>query len=266
MRRREGKRRKNCSRRRKAGQSCKKRCLGTYRRSVFTVDLKDLTRQWNEADKAFFLFKYFRKSKVRRQLQPHTDGKVPSDIRNDDLLAQIKALANGADEKSTEETVREILDERFANNILHPPPVASSQSLRAAWGQVELLLPKMQQLTGHPFLLTGTHWLDDVLEVISRWKANIGRANTWMNWKSVSSQAGIIGLVSVVDAVENQSLNGSEIQQASEVSYDRWWIDRVVTEDAVLRSFIAEQHEEMMKHLRSLSGKLLGRLPAGARR
>jgi hypothetical protein len=271
-----------------------------------------LTRQWNEADKAFFLFKYFRKSKVRRQLQPHTDGKVPSDIRNDlfllsqievlqteasgleslkplfgerwigietetsevknwialadDLLAQIKALANGADEKSTEETVREILDERFANNILHPPPVASSQSLRAAWGQVELLLPKMQQLTGHPFLLTGTHWLDDVLEVISRWKANIGRANTWMNWKSVSSQAGIIGLVSVVDAVENQSLNGSEIQAASEVSYDRWWIDRVVTEDAVLRSFIAEQHEEMMKHLRSLSGKLLGRLPAGARR
>ena len=68
-----------------------------------------------------------------------------------------------------------------------------------------------------------------------------------MNWKSVSSQAGIIGLVSVVDAVQNRSLNWSEIQPASEVSYDRWWIDRVVTEDAVLRSFIAEQHEEMIR-------------------
>jgi hypothetical protein len=226
-------------------------------------------------------------------LQPHTDGKVPSDIRNDlfllsqievlqteasglesleplfgerwigietetsevknwiiladDLLAQIKAMANGADEKSTEDTVRGILDEQFANNIVNPPLVVSSQSLQAAWGQVEVLLPKMQQLTGHPFLLTGTNWLDEVLAVISRWKGNIGRANTWMNWNSVSSQAGIIGLVSVVGAVENQSLNWSEIQPASEVSYHRWWIDRVVTEDAVLCSFIAEQHEEMIR-------------------
>jgi hypothetical protein len=31
-----------------------------------------------------------------------------------------------------------------------------------------------------------------------------------------------------------------EIQRASETSYDRWWIDRVVTEDAVLCSFVAE--------------------------
>jgi hypothetical protein len=279
-----------------------KRCSGSYRPSVFTVDLKDITRQWNEADKAFFLFKYFRKSKVRRQLQPHTDGKVPGDIRNDlfllsqidvlqreaagleslkplfgegwigietetsdvknwisladDLLTQIKALANGADEKSTEDRVRGILDERFANNIVHPPLVVSSQSLREAWSQVEMLLPKIQQLTGHPFLLTGTHWLDEVLAVISRWKGNIWRANTWVNWKSVSSQAGIIGLVSVVDAVENQSLNWSEIQQASEISYDRWWIDRVVTEDAVLRSFIAEQHEEMIRRFQELDAQV----------
>ena len=124
-------------------------------------------------------------------------------------------MANGADEKSTEETVRGILDERFASNIVYPPSVLSSQSLQAAWGQVEGLLPKLQKLTGHSFLLTGTNWLDEVLAVISKWKANIGRANTWMNWNSVSSQAGVIGLVAVVDAVEKQSLNCSEIQQAS---------------------------------------------------
>jgi hypothetical protein len=115
-----------------------------------------------------------------------------------------------------------------------------------------MLLPKMQQLTGHLFLLTGTRWLDEVLAVISRWKANIGRANTWMNWNSVSSQARMIGLVSVIGAVEDQSLNWSEIQEASEVSYDRWWIDRVVTEDAVLCSFIAEQHEEMIRRFQEL--------------
>jgi hypothetical protein len=141
-----------------------KRCSVDYRPSVFTVDLKDLARQWNEANKALFPFKYFRKSKVRRQLQPHTDGKVPSDIRNDlfllsqidglqreasgleslqplfgegwigietetsevkhwisladDLLTQIKATANGADEKLTEGTVRRFLDERFAKTSL----------------------------------------------------------------------------------------------------------------------------------------------------
>ena len=87
-------------------------------------------------------------------------------------------------------------------------------------------------------------------------KANIGRANTWMNWNSVSSQAEIIGLVSVVGAVENQSLNWSEIQPASEVSYDRWWIDRVVTEDAVLCSFIAEQHEEMIRRFQELDAQV----------
>ena len=74
-----------------------KRCSVAFRPSVFTVDLKDLTRQWNEANKAFFLFRYFRKSKVRRQLQPHTDGKVPGDIRNDlFLLSQIDALQREA--------------------------------------------------------------------------------------------------------------------------------------------------------------------------
>ena len=279
-----------------------KRCSVAYRPSVFTVDLQDLTRQWNEASNSFFLVRYFRKSKVRRQLQPHTDGKVPGDIGNDlllltqievlqkeaseleslkplfgerwmgietetgdqkdwivladDLLAQIKTVANGADEKATEDTVRRILDERFANKIVNPPPVVSGQSLQAAWGQIEMLLPKILQLTGHPFLLTGTHWLDEVLAVTSRWKANIGRANTWMNWKSVSSQAGIIGLVSVVDAVENQLLNWSEIQPASEVSYDRWWIDRVVTEDPVLCSFIAEQHEEMIRRFQELDAQV----------
>jgi hypothetical protein len=56
----------------------------------------------------------------------------------DDLLAQIKAMVNGADEESTKDTVRGILDERLANNIVNPPSVVgiSSQSLRAAWGQV----------------------------------------------------------------------------------------------------------------------------------
>jgi very-short-patch-repair endonuclease len=271
---------------------------GTYRPSVFTVDLEDLARRWNEAKQAFFLIRYFRKSKVRKQLQPHTDGKVPGDISNDlglltqidalqkeasglqslkplfgegwigietetgevknwkiladDLCAQIKAMANGAGEKSIKDTVRRVLDERFANNTVHPAPVVSSHSVQGAWGQVEGLLPKMQQLSGHPFLLTGPNWLDEVLAVISRWKANIGRANTWMNWKSISSQAGMIGLVSVVDAVENQLLSWSEIQQASETSYDRWWIDRVVTEDAVLCSFIAEQHEEMIRRFQEL--------------
>jgi very-short-patch-repair endonuclease len=279
-----------------------KRCSGTYLPSVFTVDLKELARQWNEANKAFFLFRYFRKSKVRRQLQPHTDDKVPGDIRNDlfsltqidvlqrdasgleslkplfgegwmgietetsevknwvgladSLIAQTKAMANETDEKLTEGMVRGFLDERFANNILNPPSVVGSQSLQAAWGQVEVLLPKMQQLTGRPFLLTGTHWLDEALAVISRWKANVGRANTWMNWKSISLQAGSIGLVSVVDAVENQSLSWSEIQQASETSYDRWWIDRVVTEDPVLCSFIAEQHEEKIRRFQELDAQV----------
>jgi hypothetical protein len=183
-----------------------KRCSVVYHQSVFTVDLKDLTWQWNltvpgfasaptlarkpsEASNAFFLFRYFRKSKVRRQLQPHMDGKVSGDIRNDlfllsqidvlqreafgleslkplfgerwtgietetsdlknwtsladDLLAQIKTIPNGADKESAKDKVRVILDERFANNIVHPPPVVSSQSLQTAWGQVEGLLPKM---------------------------------------------------------------------------------------------------------------------------
>jgi hypothetical protein len=98
--------------------------------------------------------------------------------------------------------------------------------------------------------------LDEILAVISRWKANIGRANTWMNWKSISGQAGMIGLVSVVNAVENQSLNWSEISPVSETSYDRWWIDRVVTEGAVLRSFIADQHEEMIRRFQELDAQV----------
>jgi hypothetical protein len=124
-------------------------------------------------------------------------------ILANDLRAQIEGMANGAGAQSSRDKVREFLDERFANSKFSLPPVVNCQSLQAAWGQVEMLLPKMEQLSGHSFLLTGTNWLDEILAVISRWKANVGRANTWMNWKSISAQAGIIGLVSVVDAVEN---------------------------------------------------------------
>ena len=74
-----------------------KSCSGTYRPSVFTVDLQDLTRQWNEAKQAFFLVRYFRKSKVRKQLKPHTDGQVAGDISNDlVLLTQIETLQKEA--------------------------------------------------------------------------------------------------------------------------------------------------------------------------
>jgi hypothetical protein len=226
-----------------------KSLAGAYRPSITSVDLQDLSRQWNEAKQAFFLVRYFKKSKVRKQLKLQTDGRVPGDISNDlvlltqidtlqkeasgleslqplfgahwmgietetgevkkwtilanDLRAQIEGMANGAGAQSSRDKVREFLDERFANSKFSLPPVVNCQSLQAAWGQVEMLLPKMEQLSGHSFLLTGTNWLDEILAVISRWKANVGRANTWMNWKSISAQAGIIGLVSVVDAVEN---------------------------------------------------------------
>src|SRR6202043_3152674 len=78
---------------------------------VFTVDLQDLTRQWNEASKSFFLVRYFRKSKVRRQLQPHTDGKVPGDIGNDLLLiTQMDVLQK---EVSELESLKSLFGERW---------------------------------------------------------------------------------------------------------------------------------------------------------
>jgi hypothetical protein len=73
-----------------------------------------------------------------------------SDVKNwialaDALLAQIKAMANGADEESTKDMVRGFLDERFANDIVNPPSVVGSQSLQAAWGKVVGLHPKVKQ-------------------------------------------------------------------------------------------------------------------------
>jgi hypothetical protein len=180
-----------------------KSCSGAYRPSLFAVDLQDLSRQWNEAKQAFFLVRYFKKLKVRKQLKLHTDGRIPGDISNDlvlltqidslqkeasgseslqplfgahwlgietetgevkkwiiladDLAGQIEGMANGAGAKSTRDKVRKFLDEQFDSSKVNLPPVVSCQSLQAAWGQVEMFLTKIHQLSGHPFLLMATN-------------------------------------------------------------------------------------------------------------
>jgi hypothetical protein len=90
----------------------------------------------------------------------------------------------------------------------------------------------------------GQGWIQASLEIATRWKAHIGRAPEWVSWKAAAAKACDVGLMPLVVALENGSLTRDDLEQAFEVAYARWWIDRIVTEDMALCSFVAARHED----------------------
>lgn len=99
--------------------------------------------------------------------------------------------------------------------------------------------------------IPGKHWLDSSLATMARWKSNISRAPAWAGWKAASSEARDRGLAALVDGLESGELTEDEIEQAFDVAYARWWIDRIVTEDRTLRGFLAVRHQDTIDRFRA---------------
>jgi very-short-patch-repair endonuclease len=133
------------------------------------------------------------------------------------------------------------------------PPIAD---LSRVWNQTDAVLTRLSELTRVDPIPSSVGWIDELLVIVSRWKANLGRASAWMHWNSISEKGPEIGLQSLVDRVRRDEIPHSSIEEAAYVAYVRWWIDQVVSEDATLRSFIPAKHERTIARFQELDERV----------
>ncbi len=79
-------------------------------------------------------------------------------------------------------------------------------------------------------------------DTCAQWVEQAPRLKAWTAWRRVREKALKKDMQSLVDAVENGSLVDSTAEEAFRVNYHRWWLDRAVDSDDVIRKFVPAEH------------------------
>ena len=96
-------------------------------------------------------------------------------------------------------------------------------------------------------LTVGPGWIEELLQRLDRWKANLVKAPQWARWRFAATAGQRAGLRPLVAAIESGSISGDLIAPVFEYGYAKWSAAEVVNHDEVLSSFLAEQHEAVIE-------------------
>ncbi|WP_244479929.1 DUF3320 domain-containing protein [Methylobacterium sp. Leaf94] len=99
-------------------------------------------------------------------------------------------------------------------------------------------------------------WIGAGLARARRWAAGLGRAQGWCAWQGAAQAARGLGLGPLIEALEAGRINPDAAEAAFEIAYARWWIDRVVGDDPVLRGFLPERHEDAIARFRAADARV----------
>ncbi|MFH6780893.1 DUF3320 domain-containing protein [Methylobacterium sp. MA0201] len=105
-------------------------------------------------------------------------------------------------------------------------------------------------------LATETDWIDASLSRARLWASGLGRAQGWCAWQAAAQNARGRGLAPLIEALEEGRVAPDRAEAAFETAYARWWIDRVVSHDPVLRSFLPERHEDTIARFRAADARV----------
>jgi very-short-patch-repair endonuclease len=78
------------------------------------------------------------------------------------------------------------------------------------------------------------------------------RLKTWCAWRKVREEALAVSLAPVVDAMEAGVIRPSEVLRTFETNYSRWWLNRTVDNEPVIRNFVSAEHEKRIGDFRAL--------------
>ncbi|KQP49025.1 DUF3320 domain-containing protein [Methylobacterium sp. Leaf108] len=101
-----------------------------------------------------------------------------------------------------------------------------------------------------------TGWIEASIDRVRRWASGLGRAQGWCAWQAAAQNARRIGLAPLVEALEEGRVAPDRAEAAFETAYARWWTDRVVSDDPILRSFLPERHEDAIARFRAADARL----------
>lgn len=81
------------------------------------------------------------------------------------------------------------------------------------------------------------------------------RLHAWCAWRKVRDQALSFGLVSLVAGIENGAVTSGNVRRAFETNYSRWWLNAVVDDEFVIRTFVSAEHEKRIRDFRALEAQ-----------
>jgi very-short-patch-repair endonuclease/DNA polymerase III delta prime subunit len=99
-------------------------------------------------------------------------------------------------------------------------------------------------------------WLEHALAAVAGWPPALHRSQSWCAWQRASQQASLDGLEPLMTAVQQGLIRADELSFAFELSYARWWVDRVIDTEKPLREFIASFHEDAIARFAKLDEEL----------
>ena len=141
------------------------------------------------------------------------------------------------------------------------PVAAAGQAYLEAWGALQPAIDHMaaagefaeEAKTGF-----GEMALDDLLQRCNAIVQAENRLNAWCAWRKVCQQAVALGLAPLVSGIENGAIGAGEVRRVFETTYSRWWLNAVVDNEQVIRSFVAAEHEKRIGDFRALEAQYTG--------
>ena len=149
------------------------------------------------------------------------------------------------------------------NALLEPagPIAAAAQAYLEAWAALQ---PNIDRLSAAGEFTEATKTgfgdvaLDELAQRCTAIVQSAARLNAWCAWRKVCQQATSLGLAPVVAGVENGAIGhqgGGAVRRAFETAYSRWWLNAVVDNEPVIRTFVAAEHEKRIGDFRALEAQ-----------
>ncbi|NTV95862.1 MAG: DUF3320 domain-containing protein [Thiobacillus sp.] len=172
------------------------------------------------------------------------------------IAAAISNLATTPEEIGT---IKTALDRLIGagNALLEPsgPIAAAGETYLHAWGGLQPALDRLAAAGGFPDAAKAEFGEQTLDELSQRCEAIVraeSRLHAWCAWRKVSGQARVLGLAPLVAGIENGTVADGKVRRAFETDYSRWWLNAVVDEEPVIRSFVSAEHEKRIGDFRAL--------------
>lgn len=94
--------------------------------------------------------------------------------------------------------------------------------------------------------------LDELINCCAQIVSAAPRLKAWCAWRKVRDEALALSLAPVVHAIESGAIRPSGALRALETNYSRWWLNRTVDNEPVIRGFVSAEHEKRIGDFRAL--------------
>jgi len=172
------------------------------------------------------------------------------------------AIANLATTPEEIGAVKAALDRLIGvgNALLEPsgPIARAGEEYLNVWGALQ---PAIDRLAAVAMLSDvaktdfGEVPINELAERCAAMVRSESRLHAWCAWRKVREQALTLGLAPLVAGMENGAVAQGAVRRAFETDYSRWWLNAVVDQEEVIRTFVSAEHEKRIGDFRALDDR-----------